>query len=174
MEYLMKTKTLYIAMLLCALFSVACYPKDISNEKSELSLSNHSWLVGEWRSSNGVWITIEDNGKLIVRDNKESILYEGIFELLFYRQNESGLIDIFVVEIDSDRNSKSKEVPGHSVIPSAFFSGEGDTKMIKLFLLDNDFGRKLTKHFDVEHSDALVLYSRNVDGNWPDFLIKYK
>lgn len=125
-------------------------------------------IADDWRSANGVWITITDDGAFILKDVDENILYEGTVKMLSYEY--AGLaISTFIVEVDfGERIDESPSSHAKSVIPGAFYAGEGDAARLKLYLLDNDFGWRLNKHFGIETDDSLVLQSRDPQGKWLD------
>jgi hypothetical protein len=82
-----------------------------------------------------------------------------------------GLIDVFVVEIVFERDNDDSGFEDYKIlVPGAFYYGEGDPSRLKLYLLDNELGRRLEQHFDIDCEDSLHLSSSYVDGSWPYWL----
>lgn len=125
----------------------------------------------EWRAPKGICLDLNPSpipgtGEIrvaICHEGRKFPLFEGRIKLLFHHASGSSLITPFVAEIVVDG--------GTSVVPGCIYSGEGDPAQLKLYQLDNAFGRKLRNFFPIDLGDTLSLRSLGGEATtWPKAL----
>jgi hypothetical protein len=161
---IMTPRTLLFSIGATALLSAVTPAQDSDSgiaPATEVSIGKPE-LGGDWGARQGIYITITKTGaegtaglrvSKYQKGQKES-LFEGEIKLLFGARANAGYHHPFVAEITIDKEK--------SIVPGCFSAGEGDPCGLDFYQLDNGFGRKLRKYFNLKYDDA-VIQLRSLD-----------
>ena len=128
-------------------------------------------LGGDWRGHHGIHMTFKDTEvkgtcEILVskyRKGKPESLFKGEIKILCAARTNSSLRTPFIAEITIDKEK--------SVVLGCTSDGEGDPGGLYFYQLDNSFGHKLKKNFDLKYDlDRITLESKCTNGEWGKYL----
>ena len=169
----MTPKTILFALAATALLSSPTPAQDADPDRMLPTVVTIEplQLGGDWRGHNGIYMTFKETevkgtSEIHVskyRKGKPESLFKGELKILLAARTNHSYHTPFIAEITIDKEK--------SVVPGCTSDGEGDPSGLYFYQLDNSFGRKLRKNFDLKYEvDGIILESKGVGEEWGKYL----